>query len=250
MATDLATGRQNQHTDKEYFNVEVFGDYFVSTAQGNVVRPFGPAFLKMRRWESSQTLARFHVLPKLIHDVDAEFKEIRRCIVVSITDAGGNPVHGLPIAFMSRDQIAMEARSKGFPLNVDMYNDIITLRSKLRTARANPDQFRKNEQRFIKSYARVGDAMELNKNVFTNLVNEQKVAKDDEVNLVNNAGTGVYQNKCTQCHEVFNGVKNEPVCGVCLDKQSQPSADDPTLINEPGISELPAETDGDEEFEL
>ncbi len=170
---------QNTHgKDEDYFNIEVFGDYFTSTAQGNVVRPFGPVFLKMRRYESCQSLARFHLLPKLIGDVDPEFKQMRRCIVLGVKTHDFKPVHRLPMKLMSRDQIALECRSQHIPLRVDMYNDILELRNKYRMAVNDPDRFKKEEQKHIRAFDKLGDAFTLNAKTFDDIKAQSDKAAD------------------------------------------------------------------------
>lgn len=169
--------------DKNYYNVEVFGDYFTSTAQGNVVKPYGPIFLKMRSWESAQRLARFNILPVLLQRADTEYKSIRLCKVLSIKTHDLKPVFGLPLKYMDRNQIELECKSQGFPLRSDMYPDIIELRQKLKFARENPDKFREREQKSIQAYAKVGDAIELNAHVFDNII-EQNM---NDVDLGNKA---------------------------------------------------------------
>jgi hypothetical protein len=86
---------ETNKTDNNYFNVWVFGDYYLSTSMGNVVKPFGPVPLRMRTWDSCQMLARKHVLPNLILKADPEFKSIRKCIVFGVKTADDQPVFGL-----------------------------------------------------------------------------------------------------------------------------------------------------------
>ena len=175
---------QNENkNDTNFYNVEVFGDYFVSTAEGNMLRPFGPVKLKMRIWQSCQSLARFHILPNLLRKVDPEFGDIRRCIVLGVTTHDNNAVHGLPIKFMDRKQIAMEAKSNNIPLRVDMYPDIIKLRQKLHLARTDRDRFNKGEQRYIRAYEKIGDALDLNANIFDEIV--KRNSPSDDINLLN-----------------------------------------------------------------
>lgn len=166
MATELI--------NKDYFNVEVFGDYFTSTAQGNVLKPFGPVYLKMRSWESAQRLARFNILPVLLIKADPEFKSIRLCKIISVKGPDMKPVYGLPVKYMDRDQIEMECKSKGIPLRADMYSDIVELRGKLSFARENPKKFKDIEQRHIQAYSKIGDALEMNANIFTDLLEKNK----------------------------------------------------------------------------
>jgi hypothetical protein len=62
-----------------------------------------------------------------------------------------------------------------------VYPDIVLLRSKLRFARANPEKFKEQEQKVIKSFNRVDDALSLNANVFDNLKSQQ----GEDVSLLN-----------------------------------------------------------------
>ncbi len=159
--------------DNNYFNVEIIGDYFTATSMGNVIKPFGPVMLKMRDWTSCQMLARRHILPALISKADMEFKDIRRCIVLGVYTQDKQPVHGLPVKFMSREQIKMEARSNNIPLRVDIYPDVVQLRGKLKMARNNPDKFKEMEQRTIRAFDKIGDALTINADVFNDIKNEQ-----------------------------------------------------------------------------
>ena len=161
--------------DKNYFNVDVFGDYFVAGASGNTVKPFPMVTMKLPVWENCQNILRRHVLPTLLKKVDPGFASMRLCVVEQVTTSDGEQVYGIPLTFMSRSQIATEARSKGFPLRVDMYPNIVDLRGKLRKARANPDKFKKEEMRHASAYGKIGDALNLNKDVFSRLK-----AKSDE----------------------------------------------------------------------
>ncbi len=169
--------------DKQYFNVEIFGDYFVSTSEGNVVRPFGPVVLRMRLWQQCQSLARFHIVPNLLRKADPEFRDIRRCIVLGVKTADNGVVYGLPIKFMSLEQITLEIKSNSIPLLVDMYPDIIQLRNKLYMARENPEKFKKQEQRSIQSFSKIGDALELNADVFKKVAQQNEPS--DNANLLN-----------------------------------------------------------------
>ena len=155
--------------DKDYFNVEVFGDYFVAGSEGNVIRSFGYITLKMRVWDNCQNLARFHIIPNLLRDADPEFQNMRKCVVTKVSTSDGGPVYNIPLAFMSREDIALEVKSNKIPLRVDMCNDIIELRKKLRFARSNPTEFAKQESKRIKSYSKIDDAMILNKDVFAKI---------------------------------------------------------------------------------
>lgn len=169
--------------DNNYYNVDVCGDYFVATSEGNSIRPFGVVTLKMRIWHDCQSLCMFHLVPALLSKSDTEFKKIRRCVVIGVKTHDGQMVHGLPIKFMSREQIAMEVKSNNIPLRVDMYNDIIKLRSRLHDARRDPDKFKQQEQRSIQAFCKIGDAIDLNADVFK-LVAESH-ASSDHVNLLN-----------------------------------------------------------------
>ncbi len=155
--------------DKNYFNVGVFGDYFVAGTEGNVIRSFGYITLRMRVWDNCQNLARFHIIPNLLREADPEFQNIRKCVVTKVSTSDGEPVYNIPLAFMSREDIAMEVKSNKIPLRVDMCNDIIELRKKLRFARSNPTEFAKQESKRIKSYNKIDDAMVLNKDVFAKI---------------------------------------------------------------------------------
>jgi hypothetical protein len=163
-----------EHQDQRYYNVEIFGDYFTSTSMGNVVKPYGPIVLKMRDWTSCQMLARKHVLPTLLKDADPEFKDIRRCIVYGVKTMDNNPVHGLPIRFMSREQIIMEASDNNILLKAEIYPDIIELRKKLYLARTNPEKFKEQEKQNIRAFDRIGDALGLNANVFDDIKSSPK----------------------------------------------------------------------------
>ena len=154
---------------KNYFNVEVFGDYFVAGSEGNVIRSFGYITLKMRVWDNCQNLARFHIIPNLLREADPEFQNMRKCVVTKVSTSDGEPVYHIPLAFMSREDIALEVKSNKIPLRVDMCNDIIELRKKLRFARSNPTEFAKQESKRIKSYSKIDDAMILNKDVFAKI---------------------------------------------------------------------------------
>ena len=155
--------------DKNYFNVEVFGDYFVAGTEGNVIRSFGYITLRMRVWDNCQNLARFHIIPNLLREADPEFQNMRKCVVTKVSTSEGQPVYNIPLAFMSREDIAMEVKSNKIPLRCDMCNDIIELRKKLRFARSNPAEFAKQESKRIKSYSKIDDAMILNKDVFAKI---------------------------------------------------------------------------------
>ena len=155
--------------DKNYFNVEVFGDYFVAGAEGNVIRSFGYVTLRMRVWDNCQNLARFHIIPNLLREADPEFQNMRKCVVTKVSTSDGEPVYNIPLAFMSREDITREVKSNNIPLRVDMCNDIIELRKKLRFARSNPAAFAKQESKRIKSYSKIDDAMVLNKDVFSKI---------------------------------------------------------------------------------
>ena len=150
----------------------MFGDYFVSSSQGNVVRPFGPATIQMRTWESCQSLARHHLLPKLLRDADAEFKDIRRCIVLGVRTSTGGEVHGLPLKYMSKEQIKAECESQNSPLLIDMYPDIIRLRQALHEVRKDPKAFEIKERRHIAAFNKIGDAISMNANVFTGIADD------------------------------------------------------------------------------
>ncbi len=169
--------------NKNYFNVDVFGDYFVAGASGNTVKPFPRVTLRLPVWENCQNLVRKHILPKLLRDADSGFASMRKCIVEQVTTPDGQQVHGLPLVFMSRTQIDMEARSKGIPLRVDMYPDIIDLRGKLRKARADIEKFKKEEIRHSAAYNKIGDAMAMNEHVFDSLraANDTNVVKPNSV---------------------------------------------------------------------
>ncbi len=160
--------------DKNYFNVEVFGDYFVAGTEGNVIRSFGYVTLRMRVWDNCQNLARFHIIPNLLRDADPEFQNMRKCVVTKVTTSDGQPVYNIPLAFMSREDIALEVKSNNIPLRVDMCNDIIELRKKLRFARSNPQEFAKQEAKRTKSFSKIDDAMVLNKDVFSKIRNKGK----------------------------------------------------------------------------
>ena len=155
--------------DKDYFNVEVFGDYFVAGSEGNVIRSFGYITLRMRVWDNCQNLARFHIIPNLLREADPEFQNMRKCVVTKVTTSDGEPVYNIPLTFMSREDIALEVKTNKIPLRVDMCNDIIELRKKLRFARSNPTEFAKQESKRIKSYNKIDDAMILNKDVFAKI---------------------------------------------------------------------------------
>ncbi len=161
-------------TDKNYFNVEVFGDYFVAGTEGNVIRSFGYVTLRMRVWDNCQGLARFHIIPNLLREADPEFQSMRKCVVTKVSTADGSPVYNLPLAFMSREDIAMEVKSNKIPLRVDMCNDIVELRKKLRFARSNPAEFAKQEAKRSKSFSKIDDAMILNKDVFAKIKDKNK----------------------------------------------------------------------------
>ncbi len=158
-----------ENEDKNYFNVEVFGDYFVAGTEGNVIRSFGYITLRMRVWDNCQNLARFHIIPNLLREADPEFQNMRKCVVTKVSTSEGQPVYNIPLAFMSREDIAMEVKSNKIPLRCDMCNDIIELRKKLRFARSNPAEFAKQESKRIKSYSKIDDAMVLNKDVFAKI---------------------------------------------------------------------------------
>ena len=155
--------------DKNYFNVEVFGDYFVAGSEGNVIRSFGYITLRMRVWDNCQNLARFHIIPNLLREADPEFQNMRKCVVTRVSTSDGGPVYNIPLAFMSREDIALEVKSNKIPLRCDMCNDIIELRKKLRFARSNPTEFAKQEAKRVKSYSKIDDAMVLNKDVFAKI---------------------------------------------------------------------------------
>ncbi len=155
--------------DKNYFNVEVFGDYFVAGSEGNVIRSFGYITLRMRVWDNCQNLARFHIIPNLLSEADPEFQNMRKCVVTKVSTSDGGPVYNIPLAFMSREDIALEVKSNKIPLRCDMCNDIIELRKKLRFARSNPKEFAKQEAKRAKSFSKIGDAMDLNKDVFAKI---------------------------------------------------------------------------------
>ena len=155
--------------DKEYFNVEVFGDYFVAGTEGNVIRSFGYITLRMRVWDNCQNLARFHIIPNLLREADPEFQNMRKCVVTKVSTSDGQPVYNIPLAFMSREDIAMEVKSNKIPFRVDMYNDIIELRKKLRFARSNPQEFAKQEAKRARSFSKIDDAMILNADVFARI---------------------------------------------------------------------------------
>lgn len=176
----MPTTQTKPEQDLDYYKVEVFGDYFTSTAEGGVVRPFGPVTLKMRDWHNCQNLARSHVLPTLLRKADVEFKQIRRCIVVGVMTYDDHPVHNLPIAFMSREQITLECRSNKIPLRTEMYIDIIKLRGKLKFARLDPVKFAKAEAKNTEAFARVGDALELNANVFSDIARANAEGSDEK----------------------------------------------------------------------
>ena len=160
---------EDNNTDRDYFNVEVFGDYFVAGTEGNVIRSFGYITLHMRVWDNCQNLARFHIIPNLLREADPEFQNMRKCVVTRVSTSDNKPVYNIPLAFMSREDIAMEVKSNNIPLRCDMCNDIIELRKKLRFARSNPQEFAKQESKRIKSYSKVDDAMILNKDVFAKI---------------------------------------------------------------------------------
>ena len=160
--------------DKNYFNVEVFGDYFVAGSEGNVIRSFGYITLRMRVWDNCQNLARFHIIPNLLREADPEFQNMRKCVVTKVSTSDGEPVYNIPLAFMSREDIALEVKSNKIPLRCDMCNDIIELRKKLRFARSNPAEFAKQESKRIKSYSKIDDAMILNKDVFAKIKEKGK----------------------------------------------------------------------------
>ena len=161
-------------TDKNYFNVEVFGDYFVAGAEGNVIRSFGYITLRMRVWDNCQNLARFHIIPNLLREADPEFQNMRKCVVTKVSTSDGSPVYNLPLAFMSREDIAMEVKSNNIPLRVDMCNDIVELRKKLRFARSNPQEFAKQESKRAKSFSKIEDAMTLNADVFSKIKDKNR----------------------------------------------------------------------------
>ena len=178
-----------------YFNVEVFGDYFVAGSEGNVIRSFGYVTLKMRVWDNCQNLARFHIIPNLLREADPEFQNMRKCVVTKVSTSDGEPVYNIPLAFMSREDIALEVKSNKIPLRCDMCNDIIELRKKLRFARSNPAEFAKQESKRIKSYSKIDDAMILNKDVFSMIkekgkellagkIARPKKIKDDNIDSV------------------------------------------------------------------
>lgn len=160
--------------DNNYFNVEIFGDYFVAGTEGNVIRSFGYITLRMRVWDNCQNLARFHIIPNLLREADPEFQNVRKCVVTKVSTADGSPVYNIPLAFMSREDIALEVKSNKIPLRCDMCNDIIELRKKLRFARSNPQEFAKQESKRIKSYSKIDDAMILNKDVFAKIKEKGK----------------------------------------------------------------------------
>ncbi len=155
--------------DKDYFNVEVFGDYFVAGTEGNVIRSFGFITLRMRVWDNCQNLARFHIIPNLLREADPEFQNMRKCVVTKVTTSDREPVYNIPLAFMSREDIAREVKSNKIPLRCDMCNDILELRKKLRFARSNPVEFAKQESKRAKSFSKIDDAMILNKDVFSKI---------------------------------------------------------------------------------
>ena len=160
--------------DKNFFNVEVFGDYFVAGSEGSVIRSFGYITLKMRVWDNCQNLARFHIIPSLLREADPEFQNMRKCVVTKVSTSDNQPVYNIPLAFMSREDIAMEVKSNSIPLRVDMCNDIIELRKKLRFARSNPQEFAKQEAKRTKSFNKIDDAMVLNKDVFAKIKEKGK----------------------------------------------------------------------------
>ena len=168
-----ATTQKKKHdaveTDLNYYNVSVFGDYFVSTSTGNVVKPFGILTLKLREWNNAQALLRYHILPKLIMDVDPEYRDMRRCIVLGIKGSNGRFVQGIPLKFMSREQIQEECTTKRIPLRCDMYTDITKLRNKLRKAREDISKFISQERKNIDAFDKIGDAFELNADVLNNI---------------------------------------------------------------------------------
>lgn len=171
--------------DKNYFNVEVFGDYFVAGAEGNVIRSFGYITLRMRVWDNCQNLARFHIIPNLLREADPEFQNMRKCVVTKVSTADGKPVYNIPLAFMSREDIALEVKSNNIPLRVDMCNDIIELRKKLRFARSNPKEFAKQEAKRARSFSKIGDAMLLNADVFAKI---RERSKDLLTGKIDNSG--------------------------------------------------------------
>jgi len=155
--------------DKNYFNVEVFGDYFVAGSEGNIIRSFGFITLKMRVWDNCQNLSRFHIIPNLLREADPEFQNMRKCVVTKVSTSDGEPVYNIPLAFMSREDITKEVKSNKIPLRCDMCNDIVELRKKLRFARSNPTEFAKQEAKRAKSFSKIDDAMILNKDVFSKI---------------------------------------------------------------------------------
>jgi len=193
----MSKGNNTMETqDKNYFNVEVFGDYFVAGSEGNIIRSFGFITLKMRVWDNCQNLSRFHIIPNLLREADPEFQNMRKCVVTKVSTSDGEPVYNIPLAFMSREDIAKEVKSNKIPLRCDMCNDIIELRKKLRFARSNPVEFAKQESKRIKSYSKIDDAMVLNKDVFAKIRERGKELLAGKIKLPKDAVISDEDYKC------------------------------------------------------
>ena len=169
--------------EQQYFNIDVAGDYFTPGENGNSVKFFGPLTVKMVTWQNCQSLAMHHLMPALLGKADPTFARIRRCVVLGVKTMHGKFVMGLPIKFMSREQIAVECKDQGYPILVDMYPDITKLRSKLHFARKDPDKFKEKECRAVQAFHKIGNAMDLNKDVFDEITKAN--AASDNVNLLN-----------------------------------------------------------------
>lgn len=164
--------------DLDYFNVTVYGDYFMAASEGNSVKGFGPVTLKMRTWENCQKMTMFFIIPALLQKADMQFKSVRRCTIISIMTADDKEVYGLPLRYMSREQIAMECRSKHIPLRVEMYSDILQLRKKLMFARSNMDKFKQQEQRNLKAFEKLDDTLDLNAGIFEKIKKQNASPSD------------------------------------------------------------------------
>ena len=178
----------DEKQEQQYFNIDVAGDYFTPGENGNSVKFFGPLTVKMVTWQNCQSLAMHHLMPALLAKADPTFARIRRCVVLGVKTMHGKFVMGLPIKFMSREQIAVECRDQGYPIVVDMYPDITKLRSKLHFARKDPDKFKEKEHRAVQAFHKIGNAIDLNKDVFDSITKAN--AASDNVNLLNKDMTG------------------------------------------------------------
>jgi len=171
--------------DMNYFIVRCVGEYFIQSGTDNMLRMFDIE-LKLPKWDHALGLCRFHLLPKLISKKDLAYKQMRRCVILSITTKDGGPVVGLPVALQNREQLGALVESNGINLDVDMYTDIIGLRGRVKYALAHPEQFEKDEVRKRKVHATLHTALDLNADAF-NAVSipeadiKTKVETDQEV---------------------------------------------------------------------